>query len=93
MHEFPNEVGNPRLGLSVSKKVGNAVMRNAVRRRLREVFHATLPLMKGASDFVISARPSAASASFSELGDEFVRALRELGCLDDRRVEEIGFEP
>ena len=32
VHAFPNELGTPRLGLSVSRKVGNAVTRNAVRR-------------------------------------------------------------
>ena len=31
VHAFPNERGNPRLGLSVSRKVGTAVARNAVR--------------------------------------------------------------
>src|SRR5918993_1086528 len=38
LHAFPNEIGFPRLGLSVAKKVGNAVTRNAVRRRLKGVF-------------------------------------------------------
>lgn len=87
MHEFPNEIGNSRLGLSVSKKVGNAVTRNVVRRRLREAFHAALPRMSGASDFVVSARPPAADASFLELREELLRALRKLGRLDNSREE------
>ena len=87
VHEFPNELGNSRLGLSVSKKVGNAVTRNVVRRRLREAFHATLPQVSGASDFVISARPPAADASFLELGEELVKAFRKLDRLEDAREE------
>lgn len=83
VHEFPNELGNSRLGLSVSRKVGNAVTRNTVRRRLKEVFHSTLPQVSGTADFVISARPSAAEASYAELGEELARALKKLNRLDD----------
>lgn len=68
----------PRLGLSVSKKVGTAVKRNRVRRRLKEIFRSSLQMVPGNLDFVISARPPAAEASFDELNDEFARALRRL---------------
>ncbi len=79
VHAFPNEIGTPRLGLSVSRKVGNAVRRNAVRRRLREVFYSVLSEIPGDLDLVVSARPAAAEADFSELDEEFARALRKLG--------------
>ena len=79
MHAFPNESGTPRLGLSVSRKVGNAVTRNAVRRRLREVFYSTLAEVPGSWDLVVSARPAAAGASLEELREEFARSLRKLG--------------
>ncbi len=79
MHAFPNELGTPRLGLSVSRRVGNAVTRNAVRRRLREVFHSARPEIPGDLDLVVSARPVAAEATVRELSEEFVRSLRKLG--------------
>ena len=79
MHAFPNELGTPRLGLSVSRKVGNAVTRNAVRRRLKEVFYSALPEIPGNLDLVVSARPAAAGADFGELNEEFTRSLRKLG--------------
>jgi len=79
VHAFPNDLGHPRLGLSVSRKVGGAVTRNTVRRRLREVFFASVGEGEGGLDFVISARPAAAEASFQELLAEFGRALRRLG--------------
>lgn len=66
------------MGLSVSKKVGNAVVRNIVRRRLREVFRTAPFNLPDGLDFVVSARPSAASASFSELQREFDFATRKL---------------
>lgn len=79
VHAFPNELGTPRLGLSVSRRVGNAVTRNAVRRRLREVFHSARPEIPGDLDLVVSARPAAAEATLRELSEEFVRSLRKLG--------------
>jgi ribonuclease P protein component len=79
VHAFPNELGTPRLGLSVSRKVGNAVTRNAVRRRLKEVFYSGLPGIPGNLDLVVSARPAAAEADFRELDEEFARSLRKLG--------------
>ena len=85
VHAFPNEIGTPRLGLSVSKKVGNAVTRNAVRRRLREVFHSTIGRIPGRFDLVVSARPSASEATFEELDEEFLRALDKIGATDKPR--------
>jgi len=79
VHAFPNESGTPRLGLSVSRRVGNAVTRNAVRRRLREVFYSALPGIPADLDLVVSARPAAATADFRELDEEFARSLRRLG--------------
>ncbi len=79
VHAFPNELGTPRLGLSVSRRVGNAVTRNAVRRRLREVFHSARPEIPGDLDLVVSARPAAAEATVRELSEEFVRSLGKLG--------------
>ncbi len=72
-------MGKPRLGLSVSKKVGTAVKRNRVRRRLKEIFRSSTARLPGGLDFVISARPAAAEASFEELNEEFLRSLRKLG--------------
>jgi ribonuclease P protein component len=85
VHAFPNEFGTPRLGLSVSRRVGNAVVRNTVRRRLREVFYSALPEIPSNLDLVVSARPAAAEATFQELSEEFVRSLGKLG--DSREVE------
>lgn len=85
VHAFPNEIGTPRLGLSVSKKVGNAVTRNTVRRRLREVFHSAGGRIPGGLDLVVSARPQASEATFEELYEEFLRALGKMGDQDKRR--------
>ena len=78
VHAFPNELDTPRLGLSVSRKVGNAVTRNTVRRRLKEVFASAMPEVPGSLDLVVSARPAAAGSSLEELREEFGRALSKI---------------
>jgi ribonuclease P protein component len=85
VHVLPNTIGKPRLGLSVSKKVGSAVKRNKVRRRLKEVFRSSMERLSGDLDFVISARPAAAEATFEELNEEFLRSLHRFGCSDNGR--------
>ncbi len=75
----------PRLGLSVSKKVGTAVKRNKVRRRLKEVFCSSAEGLPGGLDFVISARPAASEATFEELNEEFLRSLRRFVKSDEAR--------
>jgi ribonuclease P protein component len=83
VHAFPNEHGSPRLGLSVSRKVGTAVTRNTVRRRLKEAFRTSE--IPGDLDLVVSARPAAAAATFGELQAEFDKALGKFAGLAERR--------
>jgi ribonuclease P protein component len=85
VHAFPNEHGTPRLGLSVSRKVGNAVTRNAVRRRLREVFQSCISAMSEDLDIVVSAKPAAVGATFEELREEFSKSLGRLCVTVERR--------
>jgi ribonuclease P protein component len=69
--------GPPRLGLTVTKKVGNAVTRNRVRRRLREAarIHAGGDMIAG-SDYVIVGRRDVLDVPFAELGHELSRRIR-----------------
>jgi ribonuclease P protein component len=91
VHVLPNTVGKPRLGLSVSKKVGTAVKRNRVRRRLKTIFRSSATNLPDNLDFVVSARPAAAEASSEELNEEFLRALRKLNKVTVAQNHEGSF--
>jgi ribonuclease P protein component len=71
----PLEADPVRVGLVVSRKVGNAVVRNRVSRRLRAVCSARLDRWSAGDLVVIRALPASATATSAELGQDLDRAL------------------
>jgi ribonuclease P protein component len=66
-----------RLGISVSRRVGGAVVRNRVRRRLREIFRRTRgALFSSPVSLVVNGRPSAATATFPQLSEDYAASVR-----------------
>ncbi len=61
---LPNELGRPRLGVTVSSRIGCAVVRNRVKRWVREAFRASAADLP-AIDVVVIARPSACEAGLA----------------------------
>lgn len=65
----------PRVGFTVTKKIGNAVVRNRIKRRLRALSAAHEDAFAVSTDYVIVARRAALGAPFDGLGAELTEAL------------------
>lgn len=68
-----------RAGITVTKKLGKAVLRNRIKRRLRAACRQTLPLHgEPGCDYVLIARAAAADLVFSDMIDDLRRAMKIL---------------
>lgn len=77
MYIKENGLGRNRVGISVSKKVGNSVVRHRMKRLVRESYRLHESVFNSGLDIVIVVRPKAAGAGFEQIED----ALLQLGKL------------
>ena len=79
---LPNSLGRDRLGIIASKRVGNAVIRNRAKRRVRELFRRTGVEGRSTScadfDFVVIVRSDLVTAPFDAVAADFHAALKKL---------------
>lgn len=78
-----------RFGYIISKKVGNAVIRNRIRRRLKGISDSLLQSGVTGMDVVIRALPAAAGATFAQLNDEVQRQIRKIESLRASHVDGV----
>lgn len=67
MYVLQREDGNTRIGISVSKKVGNSVIRHRITRLLRESYRLNMDMFQNSIDIVIVARAAAKGKKYSEI--------------------------
>ena len=76
-----NRRGHSRLGVSVSTKLGCAVVRNRVRRRIREIYRLNTAKMLPGYDLIVVARVRAVETDYQKLDRTYLRLLEQLDLL------------
>ena len=80
-----NRTSRNRVGITVSKKLGHAVVRNRVRRRLREIYRLHEAEFLPGRDLVVVARSRAVGAPYAKLEHSFLSLAEKLGLLAEKR--------
>lgn len=75
LYSLPKEQSHYRAGLSVSKKLGNAVVRNRVKRKLRHIIQELGPNLE-VRDFVVIARKGAEELTYHEMKRNLIHVLK-----------------
>jgi ribonuclease P protein component len=86
LYFVPNQLGHPRIGITASRKVGPAVVRHRIRRRIKEIYRrwkdrGNLPAL----DLVVHLKPEARESDFAALQGELLRLLS--GVLPRREAQ------
>ena len=76
-----NRTDTNRVGITVSKKLGHAVVRNRVRRRLREIYRIHEDRFAPGWDIVVVARKKAVNADFQTLTEAYLQLAEKAGIL------------
>ena len=77
----PNHLQENRVGITVGNKLGKAVVRNRVRRRLREIYRLNADKLIDNADLVIVARSRCVGGEYAKMEKAFLRACAELKLL------------
>lgn len=79
MYWLPNKLGVNRIGISVSKKVGNAVTRNRVKRLIREVYRVNGEGIRQGYDIVFVARVRTNQATYQDIKRAMKTVMKKIG--------------
>jgi len=80
LHVAPNDLDRARVGITVSGRVGKAVVRNRIRRRLRDALQARFSALAVGYDVLVVARPASAAASWRDLNAALDVVLQRAGA-------------
>ena len=77
-----------RIGLSVSKKIGNAVTRNRIKRYVRQTFHELDGQLHNETDYIIIARKPTAEMDFFEVKKSLITCIASGSCFKKSKVQQ-----
>ena len=83
MYARKNHLGVNRVGITVSKKLGKAHIRNRTRRRLREVYRLNESQFRPGWDIVVVARSKTVDAEFAKLTKSYLNLAKKAGLLQE----------
>ena len=83
LYARPNRLGINRVGITTGKKLGHAVVRNRVRRRLREVYRLNEAMFTPGWDIVVVARSRCIKADFATLTAAYLSLATKAGILKE----------
>lgn len=89
LYARPNRSGHNYIGITVSKKLGHAVVRNRTRRRIREVYRLNEALFTAGWDIVVVARTRSVDAEFGKLTHAYLSLAQKAGLLQPLPESEV----
>ena len=86
LHVKENEKSINRLGISVSKKVGNSVVRHRIRRLIKEAYRLNEESFKCGYDLIFSARAEAKDSTYLSIESALCRLMKRQGLMKEEKV-------
>ena len=86
LYVVSSKTKNIKVGLAVTRKIGHAVVRNRVRRRLREIIKKQVPNLKQNYNIIVVARENVINASFEKLTNEFIKLIKKANLIKDEEI-------
>src|SRR5574344_1259323 len=86
MYVLENRKGESKLGISISKKVGNSIVRHRLARLIRESYRLNIKMFNSGLNIIVIARQSAKDKGFKEIESAFLHLIRLHGVYAESEV-------
>lgn len=86
MYIKKNDLGYSRLGVSVSKKVGKSVIRNKIKRQIKEIVRKNYNFINSGWDIVFSVKPAAVQLNYAQMEKEIINLLKRGRIYNDKKA-------